>query len=52
MEIATDITARKHMETRLRQNEERFRLVVDHALDNIWTMGPDYHLRLVSPSPS
>ncbi len=50
MEIATDITERKQMELRLRQSEERFRLVADHALDNIWAMGPDYRHRYVSPS--
>lgn len=50
MEIATDITERKHMELRLRQSEERFRLVADHALDNIWVMGPDYRHRYLSPS--
>ena len=35
---------------RVTQSEERFRLVADHALDNIWTMGPDYRLRYISPS--
>ena len=50
MEIATDITERKHMELRLRQSEERFRLVADHALDNIFVMGPDYRHRYLSPS--
>jgi len=38
------------MGIRLRQSEERFRLVVDHAIDNNWTMGPDDRLRLLSPS--
>ena len=35
---------------RLRASEERFRLLAAHALDNIWTMGPDYRLRYISPS--
>jgi len=45
-----DVTARREAEEQLRASEQRFRLVVDHALDNIWTMGPDYRLRLLSPS--
>ena len=50
MEIATDITERKETEIRLRQSEERFRLVADHALDNIWTMDLNHRLRYISPS--
>jgi diguanylate cyclase (GGDEF)-like protein/PAS domain S-box-containing protein len=50
MEIATDVTERKQIELRLRQSEERFRLLATHALDNIWVMGPDYRLRYISPS--
>lgn len=50
MEIATDVTERKQIDLQLRQSEERFRLLTTHALDNIWTMGPDYRLRYISPS--
>jgi len=45
-----DVTARRLAEEQLRASEQRVRLVVDHAVDNIWTMGPDYRLRYLSPS--
>ncbi|NCA72346.1 MAG: PAS domain S-box protein, partial [Sphingobacteriia bacterium] len=45
-----DVTARRLAEAQLRASEERFRLVVEHAIDNIWTMGPDQHMRFLSPS--
>ena len=45
-----DVTAWRQAEEQLRASEQRFRLVADHALDNIWTMGPDYRLRDISPS--
>ncbi len=45
-----DVTARRLAEAHLRASEERFRLVVEHAIDNIWTMGPDQHMRFLSPS--
>jgi diguanylate cyclase (GGDEF)-like protein/PAS domain S-box-containing protein len=34
--IATDITERKHMEAVVRENEERFRLMAEHAQDIIY----------------
>ena len=40
MDIATDVTERKHIDLRLRQSEERFRPFATHALDNIRVMGP------------
>ncbi len=45
-----DRTAQRLAEADLRASEERFRLLTTHALDNVWTMGPDYRLRYVSPS--
>jgi diguanylate cyclase (GGDEF)-like protein/PAS domain S-box-containing protein len=45
-----DVTARRLAEAHLRASEERFRLVVEHAIDNIWTMGPDQRMRFLSPS--
>ena len=45
-----DVTARRLAEAQLRASEERFRLVVEHAVDNIWTMGPDRRMRFLSPS--
>ena len=45
-----DVTTRRLAEAQLRASEQRFRLVADHALDNIWVMGPDYRHRYLSPS--
>ena len=45
-----DVTTRLLAEAQLRASEQRFRLVADHALDNIWVMGPDYRHRYLSPS--
>ncbi len=45
-----DVTARRLIEARLRASEESFRLVIENALDNIWTMGMDQRFRFLSPS--
>lgn len=39
--MAYDITERKRTEQQLRQGEERYRLVVDHVKEVIWTMDLD-----------
>ena len=38
--ISTDITARKQMESALRDSEERFRRIVETANEGIWLLGP------------
>jgi len=48
--VKEDITGRLQTEASLRISEERHRLIADHAIDNLWTMGLDGILTYLSPS--
>lgn len=45
-----EVTERIHAEMRLRQNEEKYRLIAQNAMDVIWTMGLDLKFTYFSPS--
>jgi PAS domain S-box-containing protein len=45
-----DISGRKRMEESLRESETRFRFIVDHSYDLIWTLKSDGVFFYVSPS--
>ncbi len=48
--VHRDTTERKHVEQALRQSEERFRSLIEHALDIILILDPDGTIGYVSPS--
>ncbi|WP_207263373.1 PAS domain S-box protein [Desulfovibrio sp. Huiquan2017] len=48
--IATDITARKEAEERLRASEGKYRFLAENTADVIWTMDDDYRLVYATPS--
>jgi PAS domain S-box-containing protein len=48
--IDIDLTGLRQTEEQLRISEERHRLLADHALDVIWTMGLDGTFHYMSPS--
>jgi PAS domain S-box-containing protein len=48
--IATDITARKETEERLRASEAKFRFLAENTADVIWTMDDDYRMVYATPS--
>lgn len=48
--IATDITARKRAEERLRASEEKYRFLAENTADAIWTMDDDYCMVYATPS--
>lgn len=48
--IATDITARREAEERLRGNEEKYRFLAENISDTVWTVDNDYMLTYATPS--
>ncbi|AMK10270.1 PAS domain S-box protein [Pseudodesulfovibrio indicus] len=48
--IATDITARKAAEERLRGNEEKYRFLAENISDVVWTVDNNYLLTYATPS--
>ncbi len=48
--VTRDITTRKETELALRQSEEQFRLLAEHASDIIMRVSPDMRYRYVSPA--
>ncbi len=46
----TDITKRKEMDARLRQSEERYRILAENVTDTIWQADPNGRITYVSPS--
>ncbi len=48
--IIRDITERKLTQLRLRESEEKLRLMVEHANDTIFTLRPDYEISYISPA--
>ncbi len=48
--VIRDITLRKEAEERLRESEEKYRLIADNTADNIWIFDMDFLIRYISPS--
>jgi PAS domain S-box-containing protein len=48
--VLRDISDHRRMEEELRAREERFRLLAEHAVDNIWTYGLENTFTYVSPA--
>lgn len=45
-----DITARKKTEQKLKENEEKFRLIAESSFENFWQLGLNGHVTYVSPA--
>lgn len=50
LSVIRDITELKAIEAKLKQSEERHRLLADNAADVIWTMDLEGHFTYISPS--
>lgn len=48
--IVRDITERKRAEEKIRENEQKYKLVVEKITDIIWTMDQNLHTTYVTPS--
>lgn len=48
--VGQDVSARKEAEAELRRQEKQYRLLAEHVTDVVAHIGPDAHVRYVSPS--
>ena len=48
--VAHDLTERKLAELQLAESEQRYRAIVEHSADLVWTVTPDGRIRYASPS--